>query len=119
MFTAAWGAWIAFPLWDVFSRAPLYSRMNEFMPEWGWGTVAMASGLAIIWGALHPSRAGLIWGTVVAVMHWTQVGVLYIAGDWQNTGGLVSLSIAGFIALMWRAWDRTQRAERRRATPRR
>lgn len=85
--TAAWGAWLLLPH-TVFDSAPLYSKMDQFAPEWAWGTWAFVCGILIIASILKSNWNWLAKSMGFAVWHWSTVSGMMWWGDWQNTGGL-------------------------------
>ena len=93
-YTVLWGVWVANPYWDVFTRAPLYDELNHFGSEPFWGIIAMVCGGITIYGATKPSFRALCAGAVVAFFHWLMISVFYFVGDWQNTGGITSLTFS-------------------------
>lgn len=101
LYTIIWGIWIANPLWEVFTRAPLYSAMEHLAPEWYWGVQAIVAGLFILRGALKPAYKNLITGAAIAAGHWFTIGMLYFIGDWQNTGGITAITFAIYSALVY------------------
>jgi hypothetical protein len=99
-YTTLWGFWMANPFWTVFTRAPLYRWMDAIMPEWAWGTLALAVGLAMVYGVIRHSYRSLITGALVGYFHWLLISIMYFAGDWRNTGGITALVISvycGFV----------------------
>lgn len=95
-YTIVWGLWVGSPFWSVFSRAPIYSEMHRFAPEWAFGIMAVLAGGMVLRGAWRTSYQALSTGAIVGAMHWITISVLYFSGDWRNTGGVTSL----FIGLM-------------------
>lgn len=98
--TIIWGAWIANPFWTVFDRAQLYSWMN-IMPEWVWGTIAIIVGIFMIYGVAKRSFSRLLFGAGLGFYHWLIIGIMYFGGDWQNTGGVISMMLATYCAFIW------------------
>ena len=101
IYTVVWGFWIANPFWTVFTQAPLYSAMAGFAPEWVWGGVAIFAGTVVIIGAVKRSYRALITGAAVAFIHWFLIALMYFAGDPLNTGGITSLVIALYAAVVY------------------
>lgn len=99
LFTLGWGAWVASPFWHVFDSAKMFQYM-AFLPEWLWGVVAIAAGLAIIYGAVRRSYRSLITGATIGALHWFMISMLYFAGDWQNTGGITVAAFALYSAFV-------------------
>lgn len=102
VYTVLWGLWVVNPLWSVFARAPLYSVMAQLAPEWVWGCFALICGSLMIYGATKRSYRALTNGAGIVNFHWTIVGLCYLFGDWQSTGGITALCIAfyaGFVYL--------------------
>jgi hypothetical protein len=102
VYTVLWGCWLESPWWDVFSTAPLYRELADFMPEWLWGLNAILAGSIMLIGSWLNSWKALAWGAGAGVYHWGTIAALYFAGDWHNTGGITSLCIALMIVVTWR-----------------
>jgi hypothetical protein len=98
IYTVVWGFWLANPWWHAFNRAALYSEMADFAPEWAWGFFAVFCGLVTAYGAIHPSYRALVIGAGAAFIHWLLIAIFYFWGDWQNTGGITSLTFAIYAA---------------------
>lgn len=104
VYTVVWGFWIANPFWTVFTQAALYQALEQaapFSPELFWGGIAMVAGGFIIRGAVKPSYKNLQWGSFVGFFHWFVIGIMYLMGDWANTGGITSLAFAVYAAIIW------------------
>lgn len=101
IYTVVWGLWIINPFWTVFTQAPLYSAMANIAPECVWGAVAIVSGATTIRGAVKPRFENIQLGSLIAFFHWLIIGILYLIGDWQNTGGITSLTFAAYSAIVW------------------
>lgn len=107
IYTIVWGFWLANPFWDAFSRAPLYSELeNAFAfasvnSEAVWGLIAISSGCVICYGAYKPSYRALITGASVAFVHWFVISMFYFWGDWQNTGGITAVTFAIYAAFIY------------------
>jgi hypothetical protein len=101
LYTIVWGLWLLSPFWTVFSHAAVYSIMANIAPEWGWGLVALASGLAMLRGVLHPAYSNLLTGSCVGFFYWLIVAIFYFAGDWMNTGGITAVAACTYCALIW------------------
>lgn len=103
-FTTLWGFWILLPFWDVFNSAPLFSKVQEFAPEWAWGTWAVCCGLLIL-AALHNSHAVLMsFALGFVTWHWFIISFLLWWGDWHNTGGLTYTFIGIYSAYAYLNW---------------
>lgn len=100
VFTVLWGTWVFLPFWDVFTRAPAYHYFLIF-PEWIWGGIAIAAGVAMIYGVLKSSYRSLTTGSMVGFLHWFVIMAFFFAGDWQNTGGVTYLMIAVYCGFIW------------------
>lgn len=87
LLTASWGIWLLMP-WETFGTAKLYSKMDEFAPEWAWGTWALICGALIIFAVAKGLYKTLSFAIGFAVWHWATVSSMMWWGDWQNTGGL-------------------------------
>lgn len=85
--TASWGAWLLNPH-SVFDSASLYSKMDQFAPEWAWGLWAFTCGMLIIISVLRSNWKWLAKAMGFACWHWSTVAGMMWWGDWQNTGGL-------------------------------
>lgn len=101
IYTIFWGLWLANPFTHVFGAAAIYSAMSALLPEVVWGGIAIASGLLIMRGALKPSFSNLQIGAFVGFFHWFIIGILYLMGDWINTGGITALTFAIYSAIIW------------------
>lgn len=101
IYTILWGLWIINPFWAVFSTAPLYSAMLALAPEYVWGAIAIGSGLLILRGATKPSYENLRIGSFAGFLHWLTIGIMYLIGDWMNTGGITALTFAIYAAIVW------------------
>lgn len=101
LYTATWGLWVANPFWTVFTQAPIYLAMAQMAPEIVWGAIAVTAGIVISYGAYKPSAKNLQLGAFVGFFHWFVIGILYLISDWQNTGGITSLTFAIYSALVW------------------
>lgn len=99
VFTTLWGLWILIPFWDVFNSAPLFSRVQEFAPEWAWGSWSVAAGLLLIVALRNDSRSSVSFALGFLTWHWFVISGLFWWGDWHNTGGL-TYSFIGIYA-MW------------------
>ena len=107
-YTTVWGLWLLSPFWSTFSpQAGLYSEMNEFMPEWGWGLHAVAIGVCTVYGIVYRWPRGLWGGRIASTYHWALIAFFYALGDWRNTGWLTSLCIVIAIQYMWKHTPRT------------
>ena len=95
VFTALWGMWVLLP-WPVFEHAALFSRMDQFAPEWAWGGWATLCGLLIVFALMDGDKKPLSFALGFAVWHWWTVSYMLWWGDWQNTGGLTYSFIAIF-----------------------
>lgn len=100
VFTVLWGLWVFSPFWDVFNRAVVYHYF-QILPEYFWGSVAIASGTAMIYGVLRNSYRSLTMGSMVGFLHWFVIMAFFFAGDWQNTGGVTYLMIAVYCGYIW------------------
>lgn len=101
IYTVVWGFWLASPFWTVFPQAPLYSEMAGIAPEWVWGAVAIVCGAFICYGAMKRSYEALIRGASIAFGHWSVITILYFMGDWTSTGGITSLLLASYAAMVY------------------
>lgn len=101
IYTVVWGIWIANPFWDVFATAPLFSAMAGIFPEWVWGSIAIFAGATTIMGAVVRSYGALTRGAMTAALHWLVISILYFMGDPLNTGGITSLVIATYAAVVY------------------
>lgn len=71
------------------------------MPEWFWGTMACIVGVLMVLGVATRSFRRLILGARVGFYHWFIIGIMYFGGDWQNTGGVISMMLAAYCAFIW------------------
>lgn len=90
IYTVVWGFWVANPLWEVFSHAPLYAAMANFMPEWAWGLLAISMGAITIYGAIKRHYAALVRGAASSGLFWFVVCIFYFIGDAASTGGITA-----------------------------
>lgn len=100
-YTTLWGLWVVNPFWHVFTTAPLFKDMLNFAPEWAWGIVALIAGAVIIYGAIKRTYNPLIRGALVGSIYWLIVAIFYFMGDWQNTGGITSLTFAVYSSFVY------------------
>lgn len=101
IYTVVWGLWIANPFWDVFATAPLFSAMANVASEYVWGGIAIVAGIVIIAGSYIRSYGALTRGSAVAFLHWFIISIMYFMGDPLNTGGITSLVIALYAAMVY------------------
>lgn len=106
-YTTVWGLWLLSPFWEVFTSAPLYSKM-DFFPEWSWGLVAVFSGLEILRGVVRNRNKDLRRGAAVGYLHWIVITCMYFAGDWHNTGGITALTIAIYCFVVYLNYRRNK-----------
>lgn len=100
-YTFLWGFWIANPFWNVFGHAKIYDWLNQVAPESYWGCMAMAVGAIMTYGVMRGSANSLTIGAFVGFIHWLIISMGYFMGDWQNTGGVTSASMAIFCAAIY------------------
>jgi hypothetical protein len=102
LYTVTWGFWLANPFWDTFSRAPLFDSMRETgVPEWCWGVFAILCGCVTMYGAYKRAYRPLVIGASTAGWHWFMIAIFYFMGDWQNTGGITSLTFSIYAAFIY------------------
>jgi hypothetical protein len=101
LYTILWGLWVVNPFWTVFSQAPLFHLLAAYGGEYVWGSVAVASGLSIVRGALKPSFRNLVMGSGVGFLHWLVIGIFYFLGDWANTGGITAMAFAVYSLMIY------------------
>lgn len=94
LYTTLWGFWLINPFWHVFTRAPLYSFMAKVAPEEVWGAFAIATGVALCYGVYRHSARSLIVGAFIGYFFWGINSLAYFMGDWRNTGGITSFTLA-------------------------
>lgn len=94
IYTIVWGAWVANPLWEVFSHAPLYAKMATFAPEWAWGLLAIAMGAMTVYGAVRRYYPALVRGAASSGLFWFFVSIFYFVSDAASTGGITALVFA-------------------------
>lgn len=102
LYTALWGVWVASPFWSVFSTSTLYDGLRGVAPEWFWGVFALLIGLAAFYTSINdrfPTTAFTC--AALAGWHWLIVGILYLYGDWHNTGGITGLFLAFLCAYIY------------------
>lgn len=95
LYTTLWGLWVINPWWDVFSTADLYGGLNGFAPEWFWGFIAVFSGVMAFVSTIDarfPKTA--FTAAAVTGWFWFAVGILYLYGDYHNTGGITGIFLA-------------------------
>lgn len=93
-YTFVWGFWVFNTIWDVFTRAPLYSELASVAPEWAWGLTAVVVGLIMLYGVFRPSYGSVTRASFFGFMFWLAIAVGYFLGDWQNTGGITAAMLA-------------------------
>lgn len=99
-YTILWAFWIGIPLWDVFPTSSLY-RVMSYFPEWFWGMTGMTAGLFMLRGVLTRRVRALSLGAFIGFVHWLVIGLLYLVGNWHNTGGITSIMIAVYCAYIY------------------
>ena len=102
-YTIVWGFWVVNPFWQVFDTAPLYSGLSSVAPEWAWGAFAIICGLASMMTAVSDRWNAPTIFTCAAITgwHWSIVGIMYLYGDWHNTGGITALFLAVLCAYVF------------------
>jgi hypothetical protein len=101
-----WGAWLLLP-WNTFAEAPAtYRAFSTLMPEWAWGILLLAVGLAQFAGAITEEARHRAPANVAACMAWAVVSVVYF---WSNplTAAGISHSLTA-VAAAWvalRTWE--------------
>lgn len=78
-YTFLWGCWLINPWWEVFSRAPLYDALKDYLPEWAWGLNALLAGTTICLSAICKSRVGFAWGMGASLYHWGGITCAFLA----------------------------------------
>lgn len=101
LYTVLWGLWVLNPWAAVFGHAALYHIMAGLAPEPFWGGLAILCGIITTYGAYARSYHPLIWGSVVAFLHWFTIACLYFIGDPVNTGGITALTFAIYAAYIY------------------
>ena len=101
VYTILWGFWVGNPFWTVFTQAKLYSVLSGVAPEMFWGALAISVGLLTVHGAVRRSYRALVIGASVQGWHWLMIGIFYLMGDWQNTGGITALIFAIYAAFVY------------------
>lgn len=106
LYTVVWGFWIANPWWEVFIKAPLYSKLNEATfclvpPEILWGCLAMVFGAVTIYGAFKRSYRSLLIGAASMMWHWLMISIFYFLGDPSSTGGITAVFMVIYGAFLW------------------
>ena len=89
------------PFWSVFQAAPLYLALSHSASEYVWGGIAVVVGGIITRGALKPIYWNLDIGSLIGFMFWLTISIFYFISDWMNTGGITSLMLAVYCALIW------------------
>lgn len=100
-YTMLWGFWVAAPWWSVFGTAQLYASMLGLAPEISWGATALIIGAATCYGAAKHAYLWTRWAGSLIWAFWLIVGLLYLAGDWHNTGGITALFFAAYGAYIF------------------
>lgn len=101
LYTVTWGLWLASPWWAVFTQAAAYSAMAALAPELYWGLQALVAGSFITYGAVQQNFKLIQRGAIIGFFHWFLIGCMYFIGDWQTTGGITSVFIAIYSAIVW------------------
>ena len=101
IFTIVWGLWVASPFWTVFTQAPLYAVMARLGDEVLWGFWAVINGTLVCRGAFKPSYDNLRIGAFAGFLQWFTITIMYFWGDWTSTGGITTLFLAIYAALIW------------------
>lgn len=63
--------------------------------------MAIAVGLVTVYGAFEGKPPYIYWGAAAAGVHWLIISIFYFLGDWQNTGGITSLTLAVYAAFVY------------------
>lgn len=85
--TFFWGLWLALPF-NTFGSAAVYSKMDQFAPEWLWAFWAMCVGLVSVYTILRRKSKMLSKAHGFTSWHWATVSAMMWWGNWQNTAGL-------------------------------
>lgn len=93
LLTFFWGLWVLCPEWSVFGSADVYMKMEDFAPEWAWGTWSLVAGALQVVAALREDYKFLAHSLEFIAWHWFVVALAMWVGDWQNTGGLVYTTV--------------------------
>ena len=79
----------------------MFSVISSLAPEWVWGSIAMATGLVTIYGAIKRGYKSLTRGAQVSFWHWLMICIFYFAGDPLNTGGITAGIFAVYSAFIF------------------
>jgi hypothetical protein len=102
LYTILWGLWTLNPWWSVFNSAGLYDGLNGVAPEWFWGLLALSVGLMSLVSTIdnrYPKTA--FTSAALAGWFWFVIGLLYLYGDWHNTGGITGLFLSVLCAFIF------------------
>lgn len=86
IFTFFWGLWLALPF-DTFGSAAIYSKMDQFAPEWLWAVWAMIVGSVSVYTIIKRKSKLLAKAHGFTAWHWATVASMMWWGDWENTAG--------------------------------
>lgn len=101
VYTALWGAWVTNPWWGVFGQAMIYSKMDNFMPEWAWGSIAVVFGVALSYGAIKKKYRTLVMSSIAVWWFWSMVSIFYFIGGWEDTGGLSAAAFSIYASFIY------------------
>jgi hypothetical protein len=92
--TFTWGLWILNGFWEVFTSANVFSKAEDFAPEWAWGVWSTLCGLSILVELYRGNFKWLTRSLGFAVWHWWTIAAFLWWGDWQNTAGVIYTFVA-------------------------
>lgn len=101
VYTILWGIWVGNPFWSTFDEGKQFDWLAKVMPEWGWGGVATAVGIVMVYGVLRNSFHSLSTGSMIGSIYWGLIATGYYIGDWRDTAGLTKTMICLYCAFIF------------------
>ncbi len=99
---AAWGAWLALPMFQVFSKT-YYLGMATLAPESVWGGFALVAALAQLYGRAAHRRVWVqIGATGVAALWWFAAGALVYQNWTFATTVMYPMMGTASLFIVWR-----------------
>jgi hypothetical protein len=98
-YTFTWGLWLL--LFNVFSRAPVYTWLSQVSDEHVFGVAGIVSGLAMAATVLRNRFPWTAYGALIGFVFWGLIGVGYFIGDYQNTSGVTAFGVSAYSAYVY------------------